>query len=232
MEQRLHFYFDDSGVLHKNAPINRFIYAGYVFVDDKEKEEAKRKYKALNKKIRREEGRDDEIKACNTCKRHKRALYNVLREYESLSVVVRINHLYDYILSDKKSICRYKDYILKRLIKEKAKEIISKGLIDSDVDTQILINIDEQLTASNGYYNLKESIQEELKFGIYNYDYGKMHPNVFNGDLDIVIKYCESKNDYLIQASDILANRIFSSYKYNQPNLRNGMPNHKFLTMP
>ena len=58
MEQRLHFYFDDSGVLHKNAPINRFIYAGYVFVDDKEKEEAKRKYKALNKKIRREEGRD------------------------------------------------------------------------------------------------------------------------------------------------------------------------------
>ena len=71
-----------------------------------------------------------------------------------------------------------------------------------------------------------------MKFGIYNYDYGKMHPNVFNGDLDIVIKYCESKNDYLIQASDILANRIFSSYKYNQPNLRNGMPNHKFLTMP
>ena len=45
MEQRLHFYFDDSGVLHKNAPINRFIYAGYVFVDDKKKKKQKENIK-------------------------------------------------------------------------------------------------------------------------------------------------------------------------------------------
>lgn len=47
--QEIYLFIDDSGSLHKNAPDDFFIYAGYIFINKKIKEDAKRKYKSLNK---------------------------------------------------------------------------------------------------------------------------------------------------------------------------------------
>lgn len=232
MGQHVYFYFDDSGVLHAKEESGYFVYGGYVFTDRDELDTARRKYINANKKLKAELSRDDELKAAGLCAKHKRSLFMVVREYESVSCSVNIRHVYRSILSDKKAICRYKDYVLKRCVKAKLKELIGKGMIDPNEDITIDVNIDEQLTATNGYYTLQASIQEELQHGIMNFDYSTFHNPLFNAQVDVHIRYCESKNNYMIQASDILANRIWTSFRSERPDLLSGIPKHLHLTFP
>ena len=233
MKQIIHFYFDDSGVLHKNSKEQVFVYAGYVFCDKKEKDNAIRRYKALNKSLKVDLGEScgEELKGANLSRKHKNALYKVLRNDESQSLSVKIPSVYDSILSEKKAICRYKDYVLKLLIKKKLLELIDKGKICSDKPTHLVVNIDNQLTSTNGFYNLKESIYEELRYGIINHDYGTKHKNVFSNELIVETNYCDSKHHYLIQASDILANRILNSYSLKKREWRE-IPNNLHLIFP
>ena len=139
--------------------------------------------------------------------------------------------MYDHILADKKSICRYKDYVLKRCVKNKLKRLIADGTISKDEDIKISIYIDEQLTATNGYYDLRDSIMEELQYGIANFDYGIRHPHLFDSEVTVSIQYCDSSTNYMIQASDILANRIWTSYRIQNRNLRL-IDNHSTFTFP
>ena len=229
--QKLYFFFDDSGVLHQNNPTQKFVYAGYVFSSRKEMENAKRKYRSLAKNIQAKLGVTGELKAFGLDNKHKRALYNVLKDYESLSVVVDIGRIYDKILSSPKSICRYKDYILKRVIKKKIRDLIDQQKILPKDEITLRIFVDEQLTSTDGIYGLKETIKEELQYGIRNYDYGTFHNPLFSKEVFVEVQYCDSKSNYLIQACDILANRIFSSYRDNKPNLRQ-LSKHINLTLP
>lgn len=231
ISQEVVFFFDDSGVLHKHEPSGYFVYAGYVFTDRKELESAKRKYIHANKTLKRALGRNDELKAANLESKHKRALFNSVKQYDSVAVVVDISRVYNHILADKKSICRYKDYILKRCVKNKLKNLITDGRISKDEDITISIFIDEQLTATNGYYDLRDSIKEELQFGIINFDYGIKHPHLFDSNVIVNIQYCDSSKNYLIQASDILANRIWTSYRTKKQSLRL-IENQVTLTFP
>lgn len=220
ISQEVIFFFDDSGVLHKNELSGYFVYAGYVFTNKKDLDSAKRKYINANKKLKKALKRTDELKAATLETKHKRSLYNSVKEYDSVAVVVDISRLYDYVLADKKSICRYKDYILKRCIKNKLKKMITDGVISKNENIKISIYIDEQLTATNGYYDLRDSIKEELQHGIVNFDYGVKHTHVFDSEVEAIIHYCDSNTNYMIQASDILANRIWGSYKRGERNLR------------
>lgn len=229
--QEVIFFFDDSGVLHKNAHEKYFVYAGYVFTNRDVLNDAKRKYIHANKKLKKALGRTDELKAANLKSKHKRSLFNTVKEYASAAAVVDIDKVYDYILSSKKSICRYKDYVLKRCIKDKLKRLIADGIISKSEDITISIYIDEQLTATDGYYDLRDSIMEELKYGIANFDYGIRHPHIFEADVKVNIEYCDSSHNYMIQASDILANRIWHSYINNDRKLRK-IDNHITLTFP
>ncbi|MEM5667024.1 hypothetical protein AAGG14_07295 [Enterococcus faecium] len=43
--EELHLFFDDSGVLHRNAPNRFFVYAGYAFIGKDNKEIAKENIK-------------------------------------------------------------------------------------------------------------------------------------------------------------------------------------------
>lgn len=231
ISQNVYFFFDDSGVLHKNESSGFFVYAGYVFTGRKDVDNAKRKYIAANKKIKQATRIDSELKAAVLSNQYKRSLFNSIRNYDSVSVAVEICRVYDYILDDKKSRCRYKDYILKRCVKRKLLHLINNGVLNSHDDINLWINIDEQLTATNGYYDLRDSIREELQHGIKNFDYGFTHEKVFHGKVTVDIKYCESKTNYLIQASDIIANRIWTSYRLDKPELRD-ISNHLALTFP
>ncbi|MDY2987982.1 MAG: DUF3800 domain-containing protein [Peptoniphilus sp.] len=229
--QEIFIFVDDSGTLHKNSNNDYFIYAGYLFLDKDKKEDAKRQYKSLNRRIANELQRNDELKGCNLTPKHKRALFNVMRNEYSFHVAVKISNIYTYILENKKSIVRYKDYIIKRILKYSINELIKKEKINPYEDLKINIGIDEQLTSTNGFYTLKDSVYEELKTGITNYDYGTFHKPIVFGELEVCVYYCDSKSNYLIQASDILANRIFVSYRDNRQNLRK-INRHFILTLP
>ncbi len=232
ISKSVYFFFDDSGILHPTESSGYFVYAGYVFLSREELDRAKREYIHANKLIKNSTGMTGELKASILSANQKRSLVKVMKKYRSVSLAVRIDSLYSHIVSDKKSICRYKDYVLKRCIKSELLELIRTGQLSKTEDIKLYINIDEQLTATNGYYSLQDSIYEELKHGIINFDYGIQHKKIFEGNVQVRIKYCESKNNYLIQASDILANRVWTSYRVNNHGLRNNISNHRHLTFP
>lgn len=135
-------------------------------------------------------------------------------------------------MNDKHSICRYKDYLIKRMVKTKLLQLITAGIIDKTQDINLVINIDEQLTASNGYYSLRSSIKEELQYGISNFDYGTVKTPVFSSDVTVDVHYCHSDSNYMIQASDILANKVWGAVRNGNLQTINEIPNHVHLTFP
>lgn len=177
--QKVYFYFDDSGVLHRNSNNRYFVYAGLVFIGNEPKENAKRKYRAVNSQIKKSLGRQDELKACNLKRKYKNSLYQILKNEESAGLTVDIDRVYNSILCEKKAIHRYKDYVLKMLVKRKLEQLIKEQKLSNDEDIEIYIYVDEQPTSSNGFYGLRESIYEELRNGIHNYNYGTVHSPIF-----------------------------------------------------
>lgn len=207
-QQSIFFFFDDSGVFHRNNEF--FVYAGYMFFGSNEKDAARRKYKALVKAIKAKLGRDDELKAYILSGKHKRALLRILKNYMRLAVVVDLKKVNANILDDKRSRVRFKDFALKRIIKKSIKKAIADGKLNSNDYFKIYLNVDEQSTATNGVYGLHDSIKEELLYGIPNHDYSVFYEPIIHGGLDVVLRYCQSENEYLIQAADILANTVYN----------------------
>lgn len=229
--QTVYFYFDDSGVLHNNAPCNYFVYAGLSFVDYKDMEKSKRLYRNISSQIKESLDIDGELKSAGLARNHKSSLYRSIKNIDSVGVSVDISRVYANILSNKKSIHRYKDFVLKMAVKRQIKYYIESGIINSNEDVKIIVNIDEQATATDGFYGLRDSIYEELKKGIINFDYGKFHEPVFSKEVKVEVNYCDSACNFLIQASDVLANRIWCSYKSDTRSLR-AIPNHRCIHLP
>lgn len=230
--QKVFFYFDDSGVFHIKEQSGYFVYAGYVFTSREELETAKRKYIHANKQIKAAIGIDGELKAARLLPKHKRSLLNSVKNYNSISCAVHLKSVAPAIMGSKKAICRYKDFLIKKCIKTKIQELISGNLISAEKDIELEINIDQQLTGTDGYYDLRDLIREELQYGYKGFNYDDIHEPVINADVRVKIKYCDSKDNYLIQASDILANRIWTSFRINKPEWLNLVPNHTHINFP
>ena len=230
--QEVYFFFDDSGVFHANEKSGFFVYAGYVFTSRKELDEAKRRYTSVNKTLKKALEFEGELKAAKLENKYRRALFNSMKGCHCVSCAVNLSKIYKNIINDKHARCRYKDYIIKRCVKAKLHQLIACGEILANESIHIHLNIDEQLTSSDGFYSLKDSITEELQHGIINFDYGTFFEPTFSKDVTVNLKYCESSKNYMIQASDIFANRIWSSYKNGRQGLREGIGKHLHLTLP
>lgn len=228
MTQEVFIYLDDSGTLHKHASGQYFIYAGYIFLSQKEKDKALAIYRAAAKKCNPSK---EELKAYGTKGKTKRYLVSILREYESFSCVVDKNRVYSSIMDNKKSIHRYKDYCIKRIAKAKLVSLISRKIIDPNQPIKLRFFVDNQPTSTDGIYNLRESIREELSSGIANFDYGVIHEPIFHNKVQVFTDFCDSKYHYLIQASDMLANCIFTKYNFN-PNIKHNHKNHTEIILP
>ena len=72
---------------------------------------------------------------------------------------------------------------------------------------------------TNGYYNLRNGILEELKYGIYNYNYKTSYEPIIYSDLDISLCYQKSDKSYLIQASDLVAGTVRRLYLNESNNI-------------
>ncbi|KJU89062.1 DUF3800 domain-containing protein [Streptococcus parasanguinis] len=227
--KKISIFIDDSGVFHSNH--NYFVYAGFCFISDEDKISAKKRYRSLNTKIKKEKGVEGELKASNIEKKHKNTLYKVLRNEISFSVSVNLKRVHSGVMKDKKSRQRFKDYALRRVVKELFKKLLEQGAISKGDDIELYLNIDQQGIATNGLYGLGEGIHEEFKYGINNFNYGNFYPPILEGEFIVYTKSCISANDYLIQAADILANRVWNSYEKQIKELLN-IPNHINLNLP
>lgn len=77
---------------------------------------------------------------------------------------------------------------------------------------------DEHTTATNGRYELREALEQELKIGTTNFKYAAFYPPIFKDLKNVNVKYCDSKTTLLIKAADIVANRIY--YNVCNDNMR------------
>lgn len=113
------------------------------------------------------------------------------------------------ILYSKDSKGRYRDYVIKLLIKDIVIDLIKRKIIDPYKPVTLIVNMDQESAKTNGRYKLDEGIYEELVKGIINFNYGfKTSPILFGG-LNVKIYTQNSKDSIIIQASDIIANNIW-----------------------
>ncbi len=219
---------DDSGKLVNKEKVA--IYAGIVFTSKKEKDKFITQYRSIVQSIKCRYC-NKEIVKCNSNKscpelkhnmlksKHIRQLMNYIKKYSILCCIINNDNIYTNIKNNTASRGRFLDYALKLLIKQTVKGLIKEKLIDPNKPIKLVINIDEQTTKTNGYYNLKDGIIEELKYGIYNYNYGTRYNPIVMSDLEVSLCYQKSEKSYLIQASDLVAGNIRRIYLNNINNV-------------
>lgn len=90
-----------------------------------------------------------------------------------------------------------------------------KSNFKSDLENiqNIYFFIDQHTTATNGKYELEESLETEFKIGNYSADYNFYTMPITQNLRDLKLKFLDSKKNVLIRASDIIANYIFNLLK-------------------
>ncbi len=237
-EQELYIYMDDSGQLTKSNPEQTiFVYGGLYFLSKLEADNFSRQYKSIVNSIKykyckdfeNDDGLDNyfcykhpinsciykcpELKSSKLEKKDRRHLLNFIKKYNTSVVVIDNSKLKDYIFDNKASVGRFKDYAIKREVKNIIEKLISENKLNPLQPVKIYLNLDQQTTISNGYYDLQHTIKEELQYGIINYNYGTMYPPILS-EVDVKIKYKDSYYSYNIQAADLLVGDIRHKYYY------------------
>lgn len=225
--QTIYINIDDSGKLVDSEKVS--IYAGLVFTSKKEKDKFITQYRSIVKDIKCKYCQQD-ISVCSSNKdcpelkhnmlkpKHDRQLMNYIKKYSVICCIINNDKVYPNIKNNTASRGRFLDYSLKLLIKQVIKSLIKEERINPNLPIKLIINIDEQTTKTNGYYNLRDGIIEELKYGIFNYNYGFFNVPIVNSDLDVEVCYQKSEKSYLIQASDLVAGTVRRLYLNNMDN--------------
>ena len=236
--QHIYINMDDSGQLVKNRDNELvFVYGGVFFLSLKEQDNFSRQYKTLVNIIKPRYCKEfndcleltedfcmkhdtknceyecPELKSNMLNKKDRRRLLNFIKKYDTTVAVVQNSKVRDYIFDSKASKGRYKDYIIKREVKKIIEDLISKNRIDSSKPVEINLNLDEQSTLSNGYYDLASSIKEELQFGVNNYNYALTFPPILSS-VKVNVKYKNSYYFIPVQAADLLVGEVRHCY-YN-----------------
>ncbi len=236
--QFIYINMDDSGRLVKGEPNELvFVYGGIFFLSLKEQENFSRQYRSLVDQIKSKyckSLKNDSNLNNNFCISHysktckytcpelksnmlkandRRRLLNFIKRYDTSVAVVSNHKVKDYIFDSKASKGRFKDYIIKREVKRIVENLISQNRINPNQPVTLILNLDEQTTVSNGYYDLASSIKEELQFGIINYNYDISFPPILSS-VSIILKYKNSYYNYPVQAADLLVGEVRHCY-YN-----------------
>ena len=106
---------------------------------------------------------------------------------------------------------RYLDFAFKIGLKKALSLLVDQGkIVASDVEN-INVYVDEHTTATDGKYELRESLLQEFKYGIHNWNYNLFFPPMFPEMLDVNLTFCNSEKYPLVRAADIIANKMYHS---------------------
>lgn len=219
-KQELFILIDDSGKLNNNEI--SCIYGGLFFYSSKDYMNFINKYKNVIKQIKCNYCKQSanncnknciEIKGTTRLKsKHKRRVFNLVKQQNNFGVFINNKNVYEHIMKAKSARGRFTDYAQKRIIKEIILYSINTKKIDINKPLNLYIKSDGYSSKSNGYYNLKDSIYEELENGIINYDYSVIHKPILRNDLKIKYTMYNSKFHYGIQSADYIAHYLHSQY--------------------
>lgn len=204
-------YSDESGVLDK-VHNDYYVFGGILFTSGEERDAFSRKFLAAENNVRLSESipPDIEVKACHILPKSKNKLYRSTLSVERFGVVISQQKLTSpYLFANKKTKQRYLDWSYKMAIRKKFEKMIAQKTIDPKKVESISFLVDEHSTATNGWYELRESLEKELKIGMWNFDYMTFHGPLFPHVKSVNLQYCNSAKKTLVRAADIVANHIF-----------------------
>ena len=206
----LYIYSDESGVLDKEHN-DYFVFGGLVLLDKKQKDDLSQRYSAAEKNIIKSEGMisGQEAKASFISSASKRKLFRLLSHTEKFGIIVHQTNLIDELFISKKIKQRYLDWAYKYAVRRKFEQLISDGLLSADDVQSLYFFIDEHHTATDGVYELKESIEQEMKYGIFDFYNNNYIPPLFPNLSHVHLEFRDSKTVTLIRAADITANRLY-----------------------
>lgn len=205
----LFIYSDESGVFDKEHN-EIFVFGGLIFLGKEEKDNYAKKYVAAEKALRGQKyAADEELKACKISNKEKGKLYRSMNGAIRFGVIINQKSVLARIFQSKKDKQRYLDYAYKIGVKRTLQRLVNEGIIAKEEIRTIRFYNDEHSTATNGRYELREGLEQELKNGTYNMQYDKFFPPVFEKLEGIELFYCDSSKVHLVRAADIVANRIY-----------------------
>lgn len=206
--QNLFVYADESGVfdhLHNDY----FVFGGLIFLTRDERDAACRRYISVEKILRTRRGSCGELKAAKLSHADRGKIFRSLNPHIKFGVAIHQRHLNPHLFADKKTKQRYLDYAFKRGLKFALQQLIHLKLLDPTQLGHIYVHMDEHTTATNGVYELKDSLQTEFKHGMLHPLTGYYFPPIFPHMSGVDVRFQNSENCTLIRAADIVANRLF-----------------------
>ncbi len=203
-------YSDESGVLDK-VHNSTYVFGGLVFLSKNDKDLACRKYSAAESCVRKNGGYslEAEVKASNVKHKEKYSLYRATNRFYKFGAIINQDRVLDSIMQNKKSKQRFLDYVYKIGLKRLLEKLIRERIINPSEVENIYLYVDEHTTATNGIYELRETIEEEFKVGMYNWNFRIFHPPLFPNLKGISLQYCNSATVTLVRAADVVANHIY-----------------------
>ncbi len=206
----LYIYSDESGVFDREHN-DFYVFGGVIFLGKEERDIASRKYIAAENIARTAEklSQEQEVKAAVVSNAAKGKLYRSLNAYHKFGVVVHQKKVLDRIFLSKKDKQRFLDYVYKMGVKAKFQQMIHNGIIDPMEIEHLHFYVDEHTTATNGKYELRESLEQEFKRGTFSMNYMHHFPPIFSQMQDVKLEFCNSAAKTLIRAADIVANKVY-----------------------
>lgn len=206
----LFVFSDESGVFDK-IHNDKFVFGWLLFLSKKDKDNHHRKYINVERTMRVNNpvysGKG--LKACIINNKHKNKLFRSLNQIEKGAVILNQKKILDSIYKSKKDKQRYLDYAYKIGVKRHLESLINEGQINPNDVKNIYFVVDEHTTATNGIYELKESLEQEFKRGTYNFKWDTFYPPLFPNLNCVEVKFGKSDKIPLIRASDIVANKVY-----------------------
>lgn len=216
----IYIYSDESGVFDK-IHNDTYVFGGIIVIENKNKQILSRKYSKAERDIRRSNPkyRDIELKATNLSNKYKVKLFRSLNNEYKFATIINQSKVYDDFYLHKKSKQRYLDFAYKIGVKKAFEQLIKEKVIDPNKVTGLYFYIDEHTTATDGVYELKESLETEFKIGVTNFKYNKVHKPIFKNLKHLDVNFCNSSKNTLVRSADIIANRVYYLCKNDKPKL-------------
>lgn len=213
----IYVYSDESGVFDVSHN-EYFVFGGLILLGKEDKDRCEHYYAHAEKVLRKNKNvnSDFELKATKLCNSEKAQLYRSLNGFIKFGVVIQQKNLHSKIFSSKKTKQRYLDFAYKIALKRALLEIIKQGKVKVDDVDNIHVYVDEHTTATDGKYELREALEQEFKFGTFNFDYKHFFEPLFPTMNGVDLRYCDSASVRLVRASDIIANKLYFLARSNQ----------------
>lgn len=205
----LYIYSDESGTFDSRHN-DYFIFGGLVCVGLEEKEKYSRMYSHVENVIKKiKKDKYQEVKGCNTPRALKGKLFRSLNGAHKFSIIIKQKELSKDIFRDKRHKQRFLDFAYKLVVKCCIKHLIDEKIIELNNVKGMNFYCDEHSTATDGVYELKETLYNEFKIGTFNYNWNKFYEPLMPDLKEINVYFCNSKNTLLVRAADIIANKIY-----------------------